>query len=607
MKRSMTVVLFLAFFATIVSCGPDERVPVGPDPIERVEDGLLSGAPVAGMAGASLEERMASLDVPAVSIAVIQDFEIVWAKAYGVADRATGRMAGTDTLFQAASISKPTTATAVHRLVESGTLDLDAPVNTYLESWKLPENEFTRATPVTLRMLLSHTGGTTVSGFPGYEPTDTLPTLQQVLDGSGPANTPAIFVDIPPGQTSRYSGGGTTIVQQMLIDVVGKPFPELMQEMVLGPAGMTNSAFDQPLSSDREENAAKAHRGSDGSGDNSHIYPELAAAGLWTTPTDLARLAIAIQRSVRGDEGALMREETAAEMLTPVQGDAALGLFRQRRRGEAYFGHGGGNYGFRCQLMFHPEEGYGAAVMTNGSNGGEVANEVLNAIAHVYGWQGYLPDEIKPIELGENELESFTGRYRAGPDRVVVLSAGDGFLLHSEVMRPGVIALYPVAPNSFRYAERFDGTFSFVRSGDGRIEGMESQPSGDSWDRLADDELLAPELLLAGRTDKAIALYRELDVEEQRLNQVGYRLIAEPDRLDEAISVFLLNTELFPSSSNTWDSLGEAYMKAGQTELAIANYEKSLALDPSNSNAVAMLERLSTLKPKPFENGAKGN
>ena len=588
MKRNVAVVFFCAFLAAVVSCGPGEPTPAVSTPIERVENGLFEGAPVVGVAGASLEERMAELDVPAVSIAVFQDFEIVWAKAYGVADPATGRMADTDTLFQAASISKPVTATAVHRLVESGTLDLDVPVNTYLESWRLPENELTSATPVTLRMILSHTGGTTVSGFPGYEPTDAIPTLQQVLDGSGPANTPPIRVDIPPGETYRYSGGGTTIVQQMLIDVVGRPFPELMQEMVLGPVGMTHSAFDQPLSADRAENAAVAHRGGD-SEDISHVYPELAAAGLWTTPSDLARFAIAIQSSVRGDEGALLARETALEMLKPVEDDAALGLFRVPGRGGGYYGHGGGNYGFRCQLIFHSDQGYGAVVMTNGSRGGEIAEEVINAVAREYGWQGYLPEEIRPIELGEGELESFTGRYRIGPDRVAVLSAGDGILLHREVLRPGVIPLYPVAPDTFRLSRR---TLSFIRGDDGLIERVESEPPGISWDRLADDELLPPELLLAGRADEAIALYRELDVEENRLNDIGYQLLAEPDRIDEAIAVFQLNTELFPASSNTWDSLGEAYMEAGQTALAIANYEKSLALDPSNANAVEMLERL---------------
>ena len=592
MRRNLVIILFAASLATIFSCGTSDRAPVKPDAIALVENGLLAGAPVMGRPGASLEDRMASLDVAAVSIAVIQDYEIVWAKAYGIADRATGRMADTRTLFQAASISKPVTATAVHQLVESGTLDLDAAVNQYLESWKLPENELTSTTPVTLRMLLSHTGGTTVSGFPGYEPGFTLPSLKQVLDGESPANTPPIRVDIPPGETSRYSGGGTTIVQQMLMDVVGKPFPELMQEMVLGPVGMTDSAFDQPLSPDRVENAAKAHRTNEELGGNSHIYPELAAAGLWTTPTDLAKFAIAIQGSIRGDENALIAKTTAEQMLTPVQGDVALGLFRLQKRGEAYFGHGGGNYGFRCQLIFHPERGYGAAVMTNASRGGEVADEILNAIANVYGWEGYLPETIQPVELGANELDTYTGRFRAGPDQVVVLTAGDGFLLHREVLRPGAIPLYPVAPNTFRYSERYDEAFNFVRGEDGSIESIESEAAGITWTRLADDELLAPELLLAGRIDEATALYRELDVEEQRINQVGYRLLAEPDRLDEAISIFKLNTELFPESSNTWDSLGEGYMTAGQTELAIANYEKSLQLDPSNAYAVAMLEKL---------------
>jgi CubicO group peptidase (beta-lactamase class C family) len=592
MNRSMAVFLFAAFLAIILSCGSGQQVPVEKGAIELVENGLLSGAPVVGRPGASLEERMASLGVPAVSIAVIQDYEIVWAKAFGIADRSTGRMADTKTLFQAASISKPVTAMAVHRLVERGTLDLDTPVNEYLESWKVPGNELTSATSVTLRMLLSHTGGTTVSGFPGYEPGVALPSLQQVLDGESPANTPPIRVDIPPGETSRYSGGGTTIVQQMLIDVVGKPFPELMREMVLGPAGMMDSAFDQPLSPDRVENAAKAHRDGEASSGNSHIYPELAAAGLWTTPTDLARFAIAIQRSVRGDEDALIAQSTAEHMLTPVQGDAALGLFRLRKRGETYFGHGGGNFGFRCQLIFHPDKGYGAVVMTNASRGEVVADEVLNAIAHVYGWQGYLPEPIQPIEIGADELDTSTGRYRAGPNQVVVLTSGDGFLLHRGVLRPGVIPLYPVAPNIFRYPERYDDAFTFVRGQDGQIERIESESAGITWTSLADDELLAPELLLAGRIDEAIALYREMDVKEQRLNQVGYELLAEPDRVDEAISVFRLNTELFPDSSNTWDSLGEGYMTAGRTELAIANFEKSLKLDPANENAVAMLERL---------------
>ena len=594
MKRSLAAVLFAACLATVISCGFDHQgqAPVRPGAIKQVENGLLSGAPVVGRPGALLEERMASLDVAAVSIAVIQDSEIVWARAYGVADRATGRMADTSTLFQAASISKPVTATAVHRLVESGKLDLDAPVNQYLTSWKLPGNELTRATPGTLRMLLSHSGGTTVSGFPGYEPGVPLPSLHQVLNGESPANTGPIRVDITPGETSRYSGGGTTIVQQMLIDIVGKPFPELMHEMVLGPVGMTDSAFDQPVSPDRAENAAKAHNADAELGGNSHIYPELAAAGLWTTPTDLAKFAIAIQRSVRGDENALIAQKTAKHMLTPVQGDAALGLFRLRKRGEAYFGHGGGNYGFRCQLVFHPKKGYGAAVMTNASRGGVVADEVLNAIANVYGWEGYLPEPIQPIEFGADELNRYAGRYRAGPDQVVVLTADDGFLSHREVMRPGAIPLYPVAPNTFRYTERYDKAFTFVRGEDGSIESMESETAGTTWIRLADDELLAPELLLAGRIDEAIALYRELDVEEGRLNQIGYQLLAEPDRIDEAISIFRLNTELFPASSNTWDSLGEGYMEAGQTELAIANYEKSLELDPSNTNAVAMLERL---------------
>ncbi len=589
--RSSLVVFFCVL--VLVSCASETPPPTDAELIGQVEQGLFDGAPVAGRAGTPLEERMASLEVAAVSIAVIQDFEVIWAKAYGISDRSTGQGADTETVFQAASISKPVTAMAVHRLVESGDLDLDTPINQYLRSWTLPENELTTATPVTLRMLLSHTGGTTVHGFPGYEPDASLPSLQQVLDGESPANTPAIRVDIPPGERVRYSGGGTTIVQQMLIDVLGKSFPELMHEMVLGPFGMSESAFEQPLASSRARNAAKAHVGNEKNGGNSHIYPEMAAAGLWTTPTDLARFAIEIQRAVRGDDDSLINRETAEQMLTPVQGDAALGLFRFQGRDEQYFMHGGGNYGFRCELMFHRDDGYGAAVMTNAARGEVVIEEVINAIAKVYGWAGFLPDEIRSIEISADELGEYAGRYRAGADRVVILTAGDGHLVHRELLSPGILTVYPVAPDTFRYQNRFTGPFTFARGANGRIQKVVSGDADMEWTRLTDDEVLAPELLLAGRTEEAIAAYRGRDdLEEGRLNQMGYGLLTESGRTDEAIAVFLLNTRLFPDSFNTWDSLGEAYMEAGETELAIANYEKSLALNPRNIHAAEMIEQM---------------
>src|SRR6185436_9257568 len=153
---------------------------------------------------------------------------------YGVCAADQSTLVDPTTLFQAGSISKPVAAVAALRLVDAGRIDLDADVNDYLVSWKVPANEGWQPR-VTLRHLLSHTGGLTVHGFPGYARGQAVPTLVQVLDGAKPANTAAVRDNAVPGTQSRYSGGGTTIVQQMLIDVMGKPFPALMRELVLDP------------------------------------------------------------------------------------------------------------------------------------------------------------------------------------------------------------------------------------------------------------------------------------------------------------------------------------------------------------------------------------
>lgn len=246
-------------------------------------------------APATIAERLHEYGVPAVSIAVIDGGSVAWARAYGTADMASGRAASTATLFQAASMSKPVASTAALQLVQEGVLALDAPVNKTLRSWRIPENAFTTGHAVTLRHLLSHTSGLTVSGFPGYTAGEPIPTVTQILDGAPPANTPPVRVNTTPGSQLKYSGGGMTVMQLLLTDVTGKDFPALMRERVLGPIGMHSSTWEQPLSDDRGRDAAAGHEtnGAPVAG-KYHVYPELAAAGLWTTPTDLAHWVLAI-------------------------------------------------------------------------------------------------------------------------------------------------------------------------------------------------------------------------------------------------------------------------------------------------------------------------
>jgi len=341
-----------------------------------------------GFDSLSIEQLMQRFKVPGVSIAVIKDFKIHWAKGYGVADVETGRAVDVNTPFQAASISKPVTAMAALRLAQEGKLNIDADINTILKSWKVPASDLNRDQPVTPRSLMSHTSGADDGfGFPGYDPSGPRPTLVQILNGEKPSNVGPVRFARRPYSGQKYSGGGTVIMQLALMELTGKPFAELMQEKVLGPLGMTNSSYEQPPVGDLAERTSRAHDGQGKSmGAKWHVYPEQAPAGLWTTPSDLARFAIEVQLANRGWQSKVLSQATVKDMLAPTGvGPFAVG-FTIEKKGEGwYFSHSGGNWGFLCDLQAHVRKGYGVAIMTNGSNF-QIINELEARIAAAYGW-----------------------------------------------------------------------------------------------------------------------------------------------------------------------------------------------------------------------------
>jgi CubicO group peptidase (beta-lactamase class C family) len=356
--------------------------------IKRIEEGLVPAKAEPGAPPATIQDRMLFYKVPGVSVAVINDFKVEWAKGYGVLDVETREAVRVSSLFQAASISKPVAALGALKLVQDGKIDLNADVNASLKSWKLPDNEFTALGKVTLKHLLSHTGGLTVHGFPGYPVPGPVPTLIMVLNGERPANTAPIRVDTAPGRMYRYSGGGYVIVQQMILDVGGRPFPEFMKDTVLSPLGMWDSTYEQPLPPDKLKSAAAGHR-ADGNlvPGKRHTYPEMSAAGLWTTPTDLAIFAIEIQKSALGKSNKVLGRAMVDLMLTPVKENYGLGLGIDLNG--AYFQHNGGNEGFRCLLYSSRQGGYGLAVMTNSDSGNPLYQEILKSVAREYKWAGF--------------------------------------------------------------------------------------------------------------------------------------------------------------------------------------------------------------------------
>jgi CubicO group peptidase (beta-lactamase class C family) len=477
----MRMTLLLAF-ATLAAAAPataqDTTLAAR---IRRVESALATPVTVVGHAdpAMSITQRMRVHNTPAVSIAVINNGRIEWARAYGTLQAGGSVAADTGTLFQAASISKPVAVLGALLLAQRGQLALDADVNTYLRSWRVPENAFTAREKVTLRRIVSHNAGLTVHGFPGYAADSTVPTTVQVLNGQRPANTAAVRVDTFPGTLLRYSGGGTTVMQQMVMDVTGRPFPLFMRETVLRPLGMVHSDYDYNVAADRVPRIARAHdrQGRPIAG-GWHRYPEMAAAGLWTTPSDLARFLLAVHHAARGHTGGVISPQLAREMLTLQSGEngSGFGLGVELNRmgtAEGWFGHSGSNEGYRANAVIFPGTGQGAVIMTSSDAGNGVMFELMQAVAREYGWPAFRPVEKTPVAMDAALLRDAPGRYVTvfqGDSVRYTVQVVDGALALVNPNWPAPRMLYPASTSEARFFIReSEREYTFDRDASGGI------------------------------------------------------------------------------------------------------------------------------------------
>ncbi|MET7258739.1 serine hydrolase domain-containing protein [Dyadobacter fermentans] len=403
-----------------------------------------------------IRNQMRKRSIPGLSLAIIQDGKILKAQAYGFIDKEGKLPVSTNTLFQAGSVSKSVAAMGALYLVEKGKLSLDEDVNVKLKSWKVPDNEFTNEKKVTLRGLLSHTTGLTVHGFPGYAVGGKTPSVVQILDGTAPANTPPVRVDFVPGSRWRYSGGGYTVMQQLMADVTGTDFPEFMKNTVLSPLGMKNSTYQQPLPPELAKITATGHYNNRSVVEGRwHVYPEMAAAGLWTTSSDLARFAIAIQNAYAGKSGNVLSQAMARQMLTDQKNRDGLGVFLQGDSATLRFGHNGRDEGFDALLTASADKGQGVAIMINANDNSHMMNRIVDFIADYYHWTGFPVHTAKPVavDVDPNTLKAFEGRYELFNNRMVTFKAENQRLF---TLEDGFVdeEFVPVAHNKFTSTDR---------------------------------------------------------------------------------------------------------------------------------------------------------
>ncbi len=401
----------------------------------------------------AINAEMKRRNIPGLSLAIIDGGKIVKAQGYGVTERG-GKVAVTpSTLFQAGSISKPVAALGALRIVEHGKISLDVDVNAKLSTWKVPENEFTKDKKVTLRGLLSHTAGMTVHGFPGYASDALVPTVPQVLDGTSPANTAAVRVATVPGSAWKYSGGGYTIAQQLMVDISGKTFPEYMQDAVLKPLGMLESSFAQPLPAEKASIAATGHFPKQAVPGRWHTYPEMAAAGLWTTASDLARFAIGIQQSLAGKVNTVISQPMTREMLTDVKGNFGLGLRLLGTADKREFNHNGRDAGFDAAMFATFESGQGAVIMINANDNSMSTNSLIAAIRKAYKWPSASTTATlpAPTDTDNRAISAFAGSYEVDGGGRFQLMADRGMLVR---MSDGMPADEFVPVGERRFAAR---------------------------------------------------------------------------------------------------------------------------------------------------------
>lgn len=569
----------------------------------------------------NVEKLMTENNLKGLSVAVFEDYKIIWTKQWGIKANDSKDRIDKNTAFSTASISKPITALLCVILEEKGLINLDDPISKYIKRWNLPESEFTKGVEVTWKHLLSHTAGTSQSGFEDYYTGDSIPNIVESLQGKLlPREKKPIEFLFKPGTDYSYSGGGYVIIQLALEDHLGKPLSEIIREHLLEPLNLKNSSMIQPNENNFLNNIAKVHNHSGAIIKTGiPITPQVAPSGLWSTPTDLAIIAIEIQKALT-EKGNTIISTSVAKKVTEIatmSGPRGWSMGWQRSIGwgnQEWFSHDGSNTGVGGELLATMENGNGIAILANGDKPNRfplmsyVKNEVINSL----NWN--IPFNKKKVkEIPLNLAKAISGYYteilygynRSG--NVKIVADNKQMYLISPVFKQEIgvekCRMYYLGENTFK-VNNYPNLIQFNINKNGVLEGITifKDKADENKLKIPLTKIRTPETELTeifseNKFEEAVAKFNELKLKypsvnfENALNTLGYSFFnAKKNKL--SIQIFSLNCKEYPMSWNTYDSLGEIYEATGNFKLAKENYQKSLELNPSNKSAVEMLKRI---------------
>lgn len=567
------------------------------------------------------EKMMHKHNLKGLSVAVFENYKIIWTNEWGIKAADSEGKIDKNTAYSTASISKPITALVCAILEEKGLINLDEPISKYLKRWQLPQSDFTKDTEITWKHLLSHTAGTSQGGFEDYYQGDSIPTIVQSLQGKLlPRSKEEIKFLFKPGTNWEYSGGGYVIIQCALEDHLGKPLAQIVKETLLDPLKLQNSTMIQPNEKGFLTNIAKVHNSK---GEiirtGMPITPQVAPSGLWSTPTDLATIAIEVQKALLG-KGNKVISTTVAKKVTDIvtlMGPRGWSYGWQRSLGWAnqdWFSHDGSNTGVGGELLATMKSGNGIAILANGdkSNRFPVMSYVESSIIKELNW--YIPFDEKSVKKIPKQLsraikgyytEILFGYNRVGVTKI--FEESEKLYLSSPYFKENMgiekSKMFYMGNNTFKI-DNYPNFIQFNLNQKNVLVGITifKESSDLKKLQLQLNEIRTPEtkvieIFTENKYEEAVHKFEKLRLEyptfnfENVLNNLGYSFYNKK-QIDLSVKIFNLNCIEYPKSASAFDSLGEIYEVIGELELAKANYNESLKLNPENNNAKDMIKKI---------------